>query len=60
LIDNAIDAMAGKGILELTTTRDGDCVRVDITDSGTGIPPEIQSRIFESFLQPSPWAKDRD
>ena len=57
LIDNAIDAMAGKGILELTTTLDGNCVRVDITDSGTGIPPEIQSRIFESFFTTKPVGK---
>lgn len=50
LIDNAIDAMNGKGILKITTSRDGNFVCVEITDSGTGIPPEIQSRIFESFF----------
>jgi signal transduction histidine kinase len=25
-------------------------VHIDITDTGSGIPPEIQPRIFESFL----------
>lgn len=50
LIDNAIDAMDGKGTLELTTVREGRSIRVDITDSGSGIPPEIRSRIFESFF----------
>ena len=57
LIDNAIDAMAGKGILELTTVREGNYVCVDITDSGTGIPPDIQSRIFESFFTTKPMGK---
>ena len=50
LIDNAIDAMDGKGRLKITTVRDGNAVCVSITDSGVGIPPEIQSRIFESFF----------
>ncbi|MGK7917797.1 MAG: sensor histidine kinase [Prochloraceae cyanobacterium] len=50
LIDNAIDAMAGKGILDITTSVNGNYVRVEITDSGAGIPVEIQSRIFEPFF----------
>jgi signal transduction histidine kinase len=54
LIDNAIDAMNGKGSLKITTTRDGNAVCVEIADSGTGIPPEIQSRIFESFFTTKP------
>jgi signal transduction histidine kinase len=50
LIDNAIDAMDGKGVLEITTTLEGNWLRVDIADTGVGIPPEIRSRIFESFF----------
>ena len=50
LIDNAIDAMEGKGLLEITTQHCDDWVRVDITDSGSGIPLEIQTRIFEPFF----------
>lgn len=50
LIDNAIDSMSEKGTLEILTTRDGQYVRVDIIDSGEGIPLEIQSRIFEPFF----------
>ncbi len=57
LIDNAIDAMNGKGILEITTAREGNSIRVEITDSGLGIPPEIQSRIFESFFTTKPVGK---
>lgn len=50
LIDNAIDAMAGQGHLDLLTCRDGNYVRIEIIDSGVGIPPEVQSRIFEPFF----------
>ncbi|MDJ0705431.1 MAG: ATP-binding protein [Leptolyngbyaceae cyanobacterium MO_188.B28] len=50
LIDNAIDAMGDAGTLEIFTCRDGDYIRVEIIDSGAGIPAEIQSRIFEPFF----------
>lgn len=51
LIDNAIDAMSpnGKGTLEIKTSRAKDCVRVAITDNGSGIPEEIKSKIFDPF-----------
>ena len=49
LIDNAIDAMDGKGELTIRTSLENDCVLVEIIDRGAGIPPEIQSRIFEPF-----------
>jgi signal transduction histidine kinase len=49
LIDNAIDAIAGQGVLALRAfTADG-VVTVDIIDDGPGIPQEIQPRIFEPF-----------
>jgi signal transduction histidine kinase len=50
LIDNAIDAMDGKGLLEIITQQRDRFVRVDISDSGSGIPPDIQTRIFEPFF----------
>ena len=50
LIDNALDAMSGAGILRLAISLDGDEVVVEITDSGPGIEPEIQRRIFEPFF----------
>jgi len=57
LIDNAIDAIAGEGVIELVTSSNGDHVQVQITDSGVGIPPEIQSRIFEPFFTTKPVGK---
>jgi signal transduction histidine kinase len=50
LIDNAIDAMSGKGELRVRTYRDDGCVVVEIGDSGPGILPEIRSHIFEPFF----------
>ena len=50
LIDNAIDAMGGKGELRIRTYRDDDCVVVEIDDNGLGIPPDVQPHIFEPFF----------
>jgi signal transduction histidine kinase len=50
IIDNAIDAMGGKGELRLHTYRDDDCAVVEIGDNGPGIPAEVKSHIFEPFF----------
>jgi len=50
LIDNASDAMDGKGDLDVRAFQDDDCVVVEIGDSGSGIPAEVQPRIFEPFF----------
>jgi signal transduction histidine kinase len=50
IIDNAIDAMHGKGDLRIRTFRDGACVVVEIRDDGPGIRPEVQPHIFEPFF----------
>ena len=50
LIDNAIDALKGRGRIWLRTSLEGDHILVEIADDGPGIPPEIQDRIFEPFF----------
>jgi len=50
IIDNAIDAMNGKGEITLKTYAEDHHVIVEITDTGPGIPEEIRSRIFEPFF----------
>ena len=51
IIDNAVDAMeANGGTLTIETRKDGDFVKIDISDSGTGIPPEILAKIFDPFF----------
>jgi PAS domain S-box-containing protein len=50
IIDNAIDAMEGKGTLVVRTRTEGDWVVVEIEDDGPGIPEELQTRIFDPFV----------
>ena len=50
IIDNAIDAMGGKGELRVRTYRDDGCVVVEICDNGPGISPQVQPHIFEPFF----------
>ena len=50
LIDNAIDAMDGKGELTIRTSRELDNLLVEITDSGPGITDAIKAHIFEPFF----------
>ena len=50
IIDNAIDAMGGKGELRVRTYREDNCVVVEIGDTGPGISPAIQAHIFEPFF----------
>ena len=49
LLDNAIDAVKGKGKICVATFLDDDQVVVEIADNGSGIPPDVQSHIFEPF-----------
>ncbi len=50
VIRNGIQAMAGKGILEVTTTLDGNQVCIRIQDTGTGIRTEHLGKIFDPFF----------
>jgi signal transduction histidine kinase len=50
LVDNAIDAMNGKGELRVRTYRDDGSVVVEIADNGPGISAEIKTHIFEPFF----------
>ncbi len=50
IIDNAIDAMGGKGELRIRAYREDGCVVVEIGDNGPGIPPEVKAHIFEPFF----------
>lgn len=67
IIDNAIDATLGpalrsgasadvRGHAEITirTYTRSDEVVVEITDNGPGIPPDVQSRIFDAFFTTKP------
>jgi signal transduction histidine kinase/predicted CoA-binding protein len=57
IIDNAIDAMDGKGEITLRTQQQGDWVVAEIEDTGPGIPDEIQPKIFSPFFTTKPVGK---
>ena len=50
---NAIEAMAGMERRELvlsTQPTDDDMIEVSVTDTGTGIAPEIAEKLFQPFV----------
>lgn len=50
LVSNAIRYTARGGVV-MGCRRQGACVRIEVWDSGIGIPPEEQERIFGEFYQ---------
>ncbi len=54
IIDNAIDAMGGRGELSLRTHAEDGRIVVEIEDTGSGIPDEIRQRVFEPFFTTKP------
>ncbi len=50
LVTNAIQAMDGKGRIDLMASRDGEMLVIAVADNGPGISSELQARIFEPFV----------
>jgi signal transduction histidine kinase len=50
LITNAIQATAPGGRVTIVTSRAGDQIQISVTDTGSGIPPERLSAIFDDFV----------
>ncbi|MDB5351602.1 MAG: signal transduction histidine kinase [Planctomycetota bacterium] len=51
---NALHAMPDGGELILATRREGDQAVLEVTDTGCGIPPDVQSRVFDAFYSTRP------
>lgn len=47
LVKNAIDAMKGRGQLSLEVIQDGDLVKINVSDTGNGIPKTQFKSVFE-------------
>jgi two-component system NtrC family sensor kinase len=57
LINNAGDAISGAGTITITTTGEGDHVRVTIIDTGRGMTAEQMKKIFDPFYTTKPAGK---
>jgi signal transduction histidine kinase len=49
-ITDVVGNSGARGRIRIRTARDGDRVRIEIEDSGSGIPEEIRDRIFDPFF----------
>ena len=65
LIVNAVDAIrdtipegsGARGKITITTSHDSDWVQISIADTGTGIPEQVQPRVFDYFFTTKPVGK---
>jgi two-component system phosphate regulon sensor histidine kinase PhoR len=51
LVDNAIKYTPAGGSVKIACQPENGMVRIDVADTGIGIPPDHQSRIFERFYR---------
>src|SRR5262245_17489687 len=54
LVTNALDAMPNGGSLAVSASAAGDGIRLEITDTGPGIPAQILDRLFEPWVTTKP------
>jgi len=50
LFNNAVDAMSGEGDLIVRIDQDKESVKINVSDSGKGMPVETAEKIFEPFF----------
>ena len=50
IIGNAVQAMPDGGTLTITTKKEGQSASISVADTGTGIPPENISKLFEPLF----------
>ena len=54
LVTNALDAMPNGGTLSITATEDPGGIRLEVADTGPGIPAEIVERLFDPWVTTKP------
>ena len=54
LVTNALDAMPGGGTLSIAATAHADGLRIEIADTGSGIPATVIDRLFEPWVTTKP------
>ena len=53
ILQNAINYTPEHGKINLRLKEVGDCIEIELTDTGLGIPKNEQSRIFDEFYRAS-------
>jgi signal transduction histidine kinase len=51
LLENAYYYTPENGSIRLSVRAEGDSLRVDVSDNGIGVPPEMKTRVFERFYR---------
>jgi signal transduction histidine kinase len=54
LVTNALDAMPGGGTLSIAAISRPDGIRLEVGDTGAGIPVEVLDRLFEPWVTTKP------
>ncbi len=49
-IGEAVAGTGGRGVIRVRTAHEGDTVRIEIEDTGCGIPAAVRDRIFDPFF----------
>jgi len=57
LLENGLDAMGGAGSLVVRAFRTGGAVRLEVQDTGPGIPGDVCGRLFEPYFSTKPVGK---
>jgi signal transduction histidine kinase len=50
VVENALHAMPGRGVITLDAAAEEGCVRLDVRDTGVGMDEEALERIFEPYF----------
>ena len=50
IIENALHAMGARGTLTIAATREGEAVRIRVSDTGAGMDPDALARAFEPYF----------
>ena len=50
LMENALEAMTGKGEITIDYARSGDRVSIRVLDTGSGLSPDILEKLFEPYF----------
>ena len=54
LVSNAVAHTPPGGSVVLATSAEGATIRIEVTDTGIGIPPEALPRVFDRFFRVDP------